>query len=898
MLEKTPGIRRLTIPMGGGLDEISAVTDVSIEDFIEFENWRLSRDGKRIQKRYGIGTIKSDFGEDIYGLGSYVDKDDDFCLIAVTEGGISRKIGANAWGEIHTFANISHPVKILEIQGKQFIITEIDGRMIHTDEADYQIGIDEPTTIMELHPDYDTTIDEDACAAGDFGDWTEDNGAGGGDVDQTAFDGNSCYRLRGSTTGGGADHNAEIEQELASAPGKRFKIEMSLYFDKLQHASTELFRYQLCYTATRCFYFSSDGYRLSMDNINANRAGNVGIELVEDKWYDLQFFIDTEDSTVDVYITPDGGSRAYYGNYTLTSSGAFTAGDTVIYVAGHHQDTIVYVDYINIYETADADTAGGTYRYAVKYARSGNFGCESNPIKSYIGADIQYGTGLDDLTPGGSYTGNRNRTIQVEIDGTTPDTIKISYDGGITWHSELVRLATTMYLNYGITLTWAAITGHTSGDFWSFNCQAMTCRKSPDEKTVITSIPVSGDAQVDQRKLYRSVVDGANFYWLLNVEDNVGTTFEELVADTALGLTMDEKCYSFEELPSGTGKFSVWWDNRLWVSGDNIVYYSEIGVPEEFDIDANGRTITIRMGDQQDKITGMEEYGDNLYVFKRNSVFIIQKKAGGVYGRFKIMDGIGCMAGWSIVKVNNLMMWLSDRGIELFNGSDVYAEDLSVKVLRTLDDIEKNKLDYISSAHFREFNEVIWSLPDRGSSAAIFVVYNTLKNKFYRFSCWKEASCLDVIEDSGGALRLSVGTRDGAYGEMNPSTTVYHDWGAVVITATARKGQINLGGGSHIHAMEIEFESVDNKDMTLNVYRDMDKDVYYTTTLTGVTPHATDRELRRPIKHFAPFGGEETRYINYEIISADDTHTAGDCKINRVDFFFVPKIIKKTQEPD
>ena len=39
---------------------------------------------------------------------------------------------------------------------------------------------------------------------------------------------------------------------------------------------------------------------------------------------------------------------------------------------------------------------------------------------------------------------------------------------------------------------------------------------------------------------------------------------------------------------------------------------------------------TIRKGDQQDKITGMEEYGDNLYVFKRNSVFVIQKRAKSV----------------------------------------------------------------------------------------------------------------------------------------------------------------------------------------------------------------------------------------------------------------------------
>ena len=42
-------------------------------------------------------------------------------------------------------------------------------------------------------------------------------------------------------------------------------------------------------------------------------------------------------------------------------------------------------------------------------------------------------------------------------------------------------------------------------------------------------------------------------------------------------------------------------------------------------------------------------------------------------------------------------------------------------------------------------------------------------------------------------------------------------------------------------------------------------------------------------------------YVNFEFINADATTGQDgpyDCKINRVDLFFVPKIIKKTQAPD
>ena len=1039
MLENVPGIRRLTIPMGGGLDESSPVTDVSIEDYIELDDWRISRDGKRIQKRYGIAQDTIGFGTEVYGLATYYDSDSAFCELLVNTTTIQRSVGGAAWATVHTFSSpIAHPVDVLEIQGKQFIINEVDSRMIHTDKADYQIGITAPATLPTLTGGYDAALLEEACAA--LGTWT-DGDAGAGASTQVTYDSKSTFRFL--NTGNAGDFACRYKYVTNTKMPQKFVVNASVYFNTLGNSTNDDFFAIYIGTGYGHIGLAADSKEYYVINGASWDDDFVptGIITKQDQWVDIKLVVDGSDPDarfVEIYIDDEYQGKWFYTNVLASSEGLVWMGAYGVTVA-----TDCYVDYINI---SDAESAklNGQYRYAITYARGGNFGCESNPIKSLVGAPTITGAGLDDLSAGGVYSGGKDRTIRVRIDGTgTPDTIEVSYDGGNTWHTTDLALpalsptelvtnggfasvttgwaaansaalesvaggqagnclqitesgenypyafqtldvdpnthyhlsfyvkndseteyqayiydetnaaaltsadwlsgtaawvqhhaafytpsncksisiflvsrslsgegktflfdtvtlykAYVMYLNYGITLGWGYSTGHTNADYWDFDCDALATRAT-NQKVTFANIPVSGDAQVDQRKIYRTTADGANYYWLTTINDNTTTAFVDNIPDTALGLLMEE-----DKAILPNGKFSAWWDNRLWVTGDNVVYYSEIDYPEEFDL--LNRRVIVRTGDQQDEITGMKEYGDKLYVFKRNAVFIIEKKAGGGYGRYKIMDGIGCMAGWSIIKVNNVMMWLSDKGVELFNGTDVYSQDFSVMVKRTLADIEKDKLDFITSGHLREFNEVIWSLPDRGASASVFLVYNTIKNRFYRFSQSVDISCINEIEDSGGALRLAVGRRSAVgktpgFGYMDPSTPVYQDWGAGVITATARKGLINVGKGSQFHGIEVEFESVTDKDLTLNVYLDMDKDVFFTTTLTGVTPSATDKELRRPIKFFAQWGGRETRYVNFEFINADATTGQDgpyDCKINRVDLFFVPKIIKKTQAPD
>jgi len=98
---------------------------------------------------------------------------------------------------------------------------------------------------------------------------------------------------------------------------------------------------------------------------------------------------------------------------------------------------------------------------------------------SSVGTESFTGTGLDDLTYGGQYGHRADLTYRVEIDGTgTTDTYKWSKDGGSTWEATTVSCTTTAAdLDNGVTVTFAAITGHTATDYWDSDCVASDCAK-------------------------------------------------------------------------------------------------------------------------------------------------------------------------------------------------------------------------------------------------------------------------------------------------------------------------------------------------------------------------------------------------------------------------------------
>lgn len=90
------------------------------------------------------------------------------------------------------------------------------------------------------------------------------------------------------------------------------------------------------------------------------------------------------------------------------------------------------------------------------------------PTGATIGVATITGSGLDDATSGGTYSFDGVKTIKVEIDlAAATDTFKWSDDGGVTWTEDVVITGSAQTLSNGITITFAATTGHTLADYWT-----------------------------------------------------------------------------------------------------------------------------------------------------------------------------------------------------------------------------------------------------------------------------------------------------------------------------------------------------------------------------------------------------------------------------------------------
>ena len=94
--------------------------------------------------------------------------------------------------------------------------------------------------------------------------------------------------------------------------------------------------------------------------------------------------------------------------------------------------------------------------------------------------DTFTGSGLNDLTITGynanTSSGEVGRSYQVQIVQTgSPDTFKWSRDGGSNWYTGVVSITgSSQILEGDVAVTFAATTGHTSGNTWAFTAERWT----------------------------------------------------------------------------------------------------------------------------------------------------------------------------------------------------------------------------------------------------------------------------------------------------------------------------------------------------------------------------------------------------------------------------------------
>lgn len=914
MLETVPGLRPIAIPFDNGMNEESASDSLSLSESVRMLNWRLSRDGTRMQKRLGVSVSSSGFGEDIYGYHTYYDGSANFCQLIILESKVQRKVGTGSWSTIYTFsANIDRPVEVLSLQDKQFVITTKGSFIVQGDGTITAIGIAKPTSIPTVVSSYPAVVTTPplndamnyANTAALVAAWetvgtitlqtTDPDGVVGPDADHKymkVYAANGTYaiaRRTVATSGSGGGSGSVLTSSIPAT----WSSELDVYFDDLP---------KLSYSSGNPY---GSGLNLYIDNglfLIKLLIGSDGIAIIpkneimttimvgtipNNKQIKFSFSINGEDTKnviVDVFMTYDGiiqasGQATIYPATTTGAGEAWIKAYSPIFVTSH--TVTAYIDHTRINSVdQDTETITGLYQYAVSFSHTGlgeaNYPVESEPIKSSIGSVVFHGTGLNDMTvdTDSEYAGMSSKEIWVSVSTTgAQDIIKWSVDGGANWSAAL-GLSTKMYLGYGVWVNFGAVTGHTATDYWVIPCSAISAVSTMQQIT-LTSIPTSADSQVDTRILYRTASGGGTFYYLTSIYDNTTTTFVDNMDDAMLGEEMEEDRQRIVDICDGAPTYATWWDERLWVAdaAENVAYYSAVrsggAAPEEFD--ADDRFITIGRGDNGNPITGMMAYHDSLYIFKNNDIYVVQKASGG-YGVYHLNSDVGSVNN-SVIAVKDLLIFLSESGLELYDGVKPYGSQFSEKIRTTLATITKSGYQYITSAHDKEYNEVWFSLPDRTSGSAIVLCWNYAKNCFYAFQFYKTFSWMGRVKSASGGTVLMAGTRDGYLLTCDSGTTD----AASLITASYRKGWLDLGRHGIAHLLRLRHEIPSGKTLTMNLYIDMDKDVARTQALAGVALASTDIDFRRIIDGKSELG-LRCRWISLELINAEDV--GGDLKVN------------------
>jgi hypothetical protein len=164
------------------------------------------------------------------------------------------------------------------------------------------------------------------------------------------------------------------------------------------------------------------------------------------------------------------------------------------------------------------------------------------------------------------------------------------------------------------------------------------------------------------------------------------------------------------------GNIAILWQNYWFVAGVGTararLYFSALGDPSTWPAI---NFIDIPSPYDGDPITGLAILYGNLIVFKRNSIYIIQGTDPTTFVVSKTNAAVGCVSPYSVVSVDNLVYFVSDKGLYALNLSN--EKQICYKVQPRYDSAVNNQLsgslarNQIQALNYRLRNE-IWELAD------------------------------------------------------------------------------------------------------------------------------------------------------------------------------------------
>ena len=246
-----------------------------------------------------------------------------------------------------------------------------------------------------------------------------------------------------------------------------------------------------------------------------------------------------------------------------------------------------------------------------------------NDVTNGIGPTSQVtGTGLNDATFGGTYTGGSTNNYRVKVTATgTPDSFQYSDDGGSSYNGSDIEMRSDgpQNLNEGVTILWGATTGHTLNDAWqSTVIVPLTTLSTPHKMAEIEVNHSGSSADIKGRLIFRTN-DGGDIS-AVSMHTSVGSpaTSDFAVSGTYTGGPSPVTYYVKTTNVSTTPHKWAWSNNNNNYSSDFDMSASALDIELGIQITWTGTTAGDSVGDIYKFSVGQ----DNLQLYA-NGDFVL-----------------------------------------------------------------------------------------------------------------------------------------------------------------------------------------------------------------------------------------------------------------------------------
>ncbi len=143
-------------------------------------------------------------------------------------------------------------------------------------------------------------------------------------------------------------------------------------------------------------------------------------------------------------------------------------------------------------------------------------------------------------------------------------------------------------------------------------------------------------------------------------------------------------------------------------AGGNATYPYRLYFSNDGDETTWTGTDYIDIGDLTSGITGLAVLFGKLYIFTRRSMYELRGYDRDTFQVDEVTTSTGCISYKSIVKVDNNLIFWSERGIYAFDGINVHY--LSETLSLTIAGLNYNRINYITAEVYKAKNQVWFSV--------------------------------------------------------------------------------------------------------------------------------------------------------------------------------------------